>query len=222
MVVQRRVLWIALAVNGGMFLVEVLAGNHARSSAVQADALDFLADAANYAISLFVVAASLRRRAIAALVKGLSMALFGVWVLGQTIHHAVAGTLPRADVMGVVGVLALLANIGVLVLLLAFRRGDSNMRSVWICTRNDVFGNAAVLLAAATVAATKSRWPDVAVASAMALLGLWSARQIVAQARDELGRRNLVSAAPTAAAVPETTSGSRGSATARLDRGRAP
>jgi Co/Zn/Cd efflux system component len=183
---QRRILWIALAINAAMFLLEVVAGAHARSSSLQADALDFLADAANYAISLFVVAASLRRRAAAALVKAVSMGLFGLWVLGHTAYQAVTGVVPRAEVMGVVGALALLANVGVLALLVSFRRGDSNMRSVWICSRNDVLGNAAVLLAASGVFATSSGWPDVVVALGMAALALWGAAQVVSQALREL------------------------------------
>lgn len=194
--VQRRVLWIALIVNAGMFLVELLAGNHARSSAIQADALDFLADSANYAISLFVIAASVPSRATAALVKGASMGLFGTWVLGHTAYRIIEGTVPTAGVMGMVGVLALIANLGVLVLLLAFRRGDSNMRSVWICTRNDVLGNTAVLVAAGAVAATNSLWPDVAVAFAMAALGLSGAWQIVSQARGELNRARQTGSSP--------------------------
>ena len=185
---QRRILWIALAVNAAMFVLEVAAGAHARSSSLQADALDFLADAANYAISLFVVAATLRRRAAAALVKGASMAVFGLWVLGQTGYHALTGTVPRAEVMGVVGVLALLANVAVLALLVSFRRGDSNMRSVWICSRNDVLGNLAVLLAASGVFATRAGWPDAVVALGMAALALWGAAQIVSQAVGELRR----------------------------------
>ena len=184
--VQRRILWIALAVNAGMFLLEVVAGAHARSSSLQADALDFLADAANYAVSLFVVGAALHRRARAALLKGTSMGVFGVWVLGHTLYQAATGTVPRADVMGAVGAVALLANVLVLGLLVSFRRGDSNMRSVWLCSRNDVIGNVAVLLAASGVFATKTGWPDVVVALAMAGLALVAAAQVVRQARREL------------------------------------
>jgi Co/Zn/Cd efflux system component len=199
---QRRILWIALAINAAMFLLEVVAGAHARSSSLQADALDFLADAANYAISLFVVAASLRRRAAAALVKGASMGVFGVWVLGLTVYQALTGVVPRAEVMGAVGVLALLANVGVLALLISFRRGDSNMRSVWICSRNDVLGNAAVLLAASGVFATRTGWPDVVVALCMAALALWGAAQVVSQAVGEL--RGTGRSSPDAAPSHET------------------
>jgi Co/Zn/Cd efflux system component len=195
---QRRVLWAALVVNAAMFLLEVAAGAEARSSSLQADALDFLADAANYAISLFVVAASLRRRAAAALVKGASMGVFGLWVLGHTAYQALTGAVPRAAVMGAVGVLALVANVGVLVLLLSFRRGDSNMRSVWICSRNDVLGNVAVLVAASGVFATRTGWPDVLVALGMAALALWGATQIVVHARRELRDVDETSAAALA------------------------
>lgn len=185
--VQRRVLWIALAINAGMFLLEAAAGAHARSSSLQADALDFLADAANYAVSLFVVGAALRQRARAALLKGASMGVFGLWVLGHTLYQAATGAVPRAEVMGAVGALALLANVLVLGLLVSFRRGDSNMRSVWLCSRNDVVGNVAVLLAASGVFATKTGWPDVVVALAMAGLALVAAAHVVTQARRELG-----------------------------------
>lgn len=197
---ERRILWIALAINAGMFLVELVAGAHARSTSLQADALDFLADAANYAISLFVVASTLRRRATAALIKGGSMALFGLWVLGLTAYQLVAGTVPRAETMGTVGALALIANVVVLWLLVSFRRGDSNMRSVWICSRNDVVGNLAVLVAASGVFATKSGWPDALVAFGMAGLALWSAGQVTAHAVRELREaRRSVSSVPASA-----------------------
>jgi Co/Zn/Cd efflux system component len=184
----RRVLWAALAVNALMFGVEVVAGAGARSSALHADALDFLADAANYAISLFVLGAALRTRATAALVKGLSMGAFGLWVVGRAAYHAATGTVPEPEVMGAVGVLALAANAGVAALLFAYRQGDANMRSVWLCTRNDMIGNAALLLAASGVLATGRGWPDAVIALAMAALALTGAAQIVRQASGELHR----------------------------------
>jgi Co/Zn/Cd efflux system component len=180
------VLWVAFAVNALMFVVEVAAGAGARSSALHADALDFLADAANYGISLFVLGAALRARASAALLKGLSMGTFGLWVVGRAAYHAATGTVPAPEVMGVVGVLALAANLGVAALLYAYRRGDSNMRSVWLCTRNDALGNVAVVLAASGVFATGSGWPDALVALGMAALALSGAAQIVRQALAEL------------------------------------
>lgn len=176
---------MALAVNALMCGVEVAAGAGARSSALHADALDFLADAANYAISLFVLSAALRTRANAALLKGLSMAAFGIWVVGQAAYHAVVGTVPESHVMGVVGILALLANAGVAASLYAYRQGDANMRSVWICTRNDMIGNAALLLAASGVFATGRGWPDTVIALGMAGLALNGAVQIIRQALGE-------------------------------------
>ena len=161
----RRALWIALAVNGGFFLAEIIAGLAAGSSALQADALDFLGDAANYAISLGVAGMALGVRSRAALVKGGTLIVFALWVLGSTAWHALHGTLPQAEVMGVVGVAALLANGGVALMLYRFRSGDANMRSVWICSRNDAIGNAAVVLAALGVFGTGTGWPDIIVAA---------------------------------------------------------
>jgi Co/Zn/Cd efflux system component len=182
----RRALWIALAVNAGFFLVETAAGLAAGSASLQADALDFFGDAANYAISLGVAGLALAWRARAALLKGATLIAFALWVLGSTGWHAVAGTLPRAEVMGVVGAAALVANAGVAVMLYRFRGGDANMRSVWICSRNDAVGNLAVVLAAAGVFGTGTGWPDVVVAAVMGGLGLWGGGQIVRQARGEL------------------------------------
>jgi Co/Zn/Cd efflux system component len=153
---------------------------------LQADAVDFLGDAANYAISLFVVGMALRYRAGAALAKGATMALFGAWVLGITAWHVVNGTLPHAVTMGSVGLTALAANAASFWLLWRHRTGDANMRSAWICTRNDVLGNLAVLLAAAGVFGTGTGWPDVIVAAVMALLALQGAATVVRQARSEL------------------------------------
>jgi Co/Zn/Cd efflux system component len=182
----RRALWIALLVNAGMFLAEIIAGVAAGSASLQADALDFLGDAANYAISLGVAGMALAWRARAALLKGASLGLLGLWVIGSTGWHAYAGTLPSAEVMGVVGVLALLSNAAVAVMLYRFRGGDANMRSVWICSRNDAIGNVAVLLAALGVFGTGTGWPDLIVATIMAALGISGGLQIVRQARGEL------------------------------------
>lgn len=183
----RRALWIALAVNGGFFLAEIIAGLAAGSSALQADALDFFGDTANYAISLGVVGMALGVRARAALLKGATLLAFAFWVLGSTAWHALHGTLPQAEVMGIVGVAALLANGGVALMLYHFRSGDANMRSVWICSRNDALGNVAVVLAALGVFGTGTGWPDITVALIMGGLGLWGGGQIVRQAMDEIG-----------------------------------
>ena len=144
----RRVLWAVLVINAAMFAVEVIAGVATGSASLQADALDFLGDTGNYAISLFVAGMALRYRATAALVKGATMGVFGLWVVGTVIWHAVHGTLPSAFTMGAVGIAALIANAASFALLWAYRSGDANMRSAWVCTRNDVLGNLAVLLAA--------------------------------------------------------------------------
>jgi Co/Zn/Cd efflux system component len=182
----RRALWIAFAVNAGFFLGEMIAGLAAGSAALQADALDFFGDAANYAISLGVAGLALAWRARAALVKGGTLIVFALWVLGSTGWHAINGTLPQAEVMGVVGVVALIANGGIAVMLYRFRAGDANMRSVWICSRNDAIGNAAVLLAALGVFGTGTGWPDIIVATVMGGLGLWGGWEIFRQARGEL------------------------------------
>lgn len=187
----RRVLWTVLGINAAMFLVEVGAGLAAGSASLQADALDFLGDAANYAISLFVVGMALRYRASAALAKGATMAAFGLWVIGTAIWHALHGTLPSAFTMGTVGIAALAANVASFGLLWAYRKGDANMRSAWICTRNDVLGNIAVLLAALGVFGTGTGWPDVIVAACMAGLALQGAIVVVRQSSAELRMRPI-------------------------------
>jgi len=169
-----------------MFAGEIVAGVAAGSASLQADALDFLGDASNYAISIGVAGLGLTWRARAASVKGAGLLALGLWVIGSTLWHAIAGTLPEAEVMGVVGALALLANAGVALMLYRFRTGDSNMRSVWICSRNDAIGNLAVIGAAAGVFGTGSGWPDIIVAAVMASLSISGGWQIVRQARVEL------------------------------------
>lgn len=182
----RRVLWIALAVNAAMFLVEVVAGVAAESVSLQADALDFFGDAANYGLSLAVLTMAAGWRARAALVKGASMGLFGLWVIVAAVMNVMGDTVPHAPTMGVIGFLALLANLGVAVLLYRYREGDANMRSVWLCTRNDAIGNVMVMVAALGVFGTGTLWPDVIVAAAMASLALSAAWQTVRLALAEL------------------------------------
>jgi Co/Zn/Cd efflux system component len=183
----RRVLWIALVVNAVMFAAEVTAGIAAGSASLQADALDFFADAANYAISLAVAERALAWRARAALLKGMTLIALGLWVAGTTAVHAYLGTFPHAYVMGVVGLLALFSNGAIAVMLYRYRDGDSNMRSVWICSRNDAIGNLTVLSAAAGVFGTGTGWPDIIVAAIMAALVLWGGCQIIRHALSELG-----------------------------------
>lgn len=182
----RRILWVALLVNLAMFVVEIGAGVKAGSVSLLADSLDFLGDSANYGISLWVLGMSLAIRARAAQFKAVTMLLFGLGVLGTALWHWWQGEVPSAPTMGVVGTLALLANLGVAVLLYAYREGDSNMRSVWLCTRNDALGNLAVLGAALGVFGTGSAWPDLIVASIMALLAITAAVQVLRQADGEL------------------------------------
>ena len=182
----RRVLWVALAVNLAMFCVEIGAGLAAQSVSLLADSLDFLGDAGNYGISLFVLGMALQWRARASLLKAASMGAFGAWVAVTTAQHALAGTVPAAPVMGMVGALAFAANLGVAALLYRWREGDSNMRSVWICTRNDAIGNLAVLAAAAGVFGSGTGWPDYLVAAVMSGLALVGAFQVARQAMAEL------------------------------------
>ena len=192
---QRRVLWAVLAINAAMFAIEVGAGLAAGSASLQADALDFLGDAANYGISLAVIGMALRYRSSAALVKGLTMAGFGLWVIGIAVWHALHATLPHVETMGVVGLAALLANALSFGLLWAYRGGDANMRSAWICTRNDVVGNLAVLLATLGVFGTGTGWPDVIVAAAMAGLALQGASVVIRQSWQEMRQGEMATAA---------------------------
>ena len=184
--VHRRVLWTVLAINAAMFLIEIGAGLAAGSASLQADALDFFGDAANYAVSLFVVGMTLRYRAMAAFAKGATLGAFGLWVIGTAVWHAIHGTLPNAFAMGAVGFAALAANAASFGLLWAYRAGDANMRSAWICTRNDVLGNLAVLLAALGVFGTGAGWPDMTVAAIMAALALQGAAVVLRQSVSEL------------------------------------
>lgn len=193
----RRALWIALVVNAAMFGVEVAAGAQAGSAALLADAIDFLGDAANYGLSLWVLAMALRWRARAAWIKGASMLAFGLLVVGRVGWGLWHGTPPEPLTMGAVGLLALAANVGVAVLLYAHRDGDANMRGVWLCTRNDALGNLAVLAAALGVLGTGALWPDLAVAAVMASLAIAGGWSVMQQAR-----RELAIAAPASATGP--------------------
>jgi Co/Zn/Cd efflux system component len=182
----RRVLLIALALNAGMFLVEIVSGVAAGSSALLADAVDFAGDATNYALSLGALLLAPAWRPRVALIKGLSMGAYGVVVLAVTARHALHGTLPGAVTMGAVALLALAVNVGVAVMLYRYRGGDADMRSVWLCSRNDAIGNVAVLLAAAGVLGSGSGWPDWLVAALLAGLALSSSASVVRHARREI------------------------------------
>jgi Co/Zn/Cd efflux system component len=192
----RRVLWAVLAINAGMFGIEGAAGILSGSVALQADALDFMGDAANYGISLYAVAKSMRWRNGAAIAKAAGMGLVGTWVLGEALYRVFVVGVPSALTMGTIGTLALLANVACAFLLFRFRRGDADMRSVWLCSRNDVVGNLAVLLAASGVFATGTAWPDLAVAMLMSSLYLMASAQVMKHALAErrAGRPNVASA----------------------------
>ncbi len=187
----RTILWIALIVNAAMFLVEIAAGVQSGSLSLLADAVDFAGDALNYAVSLAVLASALAWRARAAILKAFSMMGFGLYVLGAAIWSVWNGEVPQAMTMGVVALMALTANVAVAWMLYAFREGDANMRSVWLCSRNDAIGNVAVFLAALGVFGTGTAWPDLAVASLMAALALHGGWTVLRQARGELGNQQL-------------------------------
>lgn len=181
----KRVLWTVIAINGAMFVTEMAAGQLAGSQALKADALDFLADTVTYGLSLAVIGASLRTRATAALAKGVSLSLMALWVFGSTVYHTLILGVPQAEIMGAIGVLALAANLASVFLLLPYKDGDANVRSVWLCSRNDAIGNLIVMCAALGVWSTTSAWPDLAVAAIMAGIFLSSAVQILRQAWGE-------------------------------------
>lgn len=182
----RKILWIALLINFTMFVVEVLSGLNAHSVALMADAIDFFGDAMNYGISLAVLSMSLMWRARAALFKGLTMGAFGLFVLASAAWSFMHGKVPEPYTMGIIGMLALVANVSVAILLYAYREGDANMQSVWLCSRNDAIGNIAVMLAALGVFGSDSAWPDLVVAVVMASLGMSAAIKVTKKASAEL------------------------------------
>ena len=192
----KRVLWTVIALNGVMFLTEMAAGQLAGSQALKADALDFLADTVTYGLSLAVIGATLRTRATAALFKGLSLSLMALWVFGSTVYHTLVLGLPSAELMGGVGLMALAANLASVLLLMRYKDGDANVRSVWLCSRNDAIGNVVVMVAALAVWGTSTAWPDLAVAALMAGMFCTSSVQILRQAwteyRQESGQAHRV------------------------------
>ncbi|MEE4377296.1 MAG: cation transporter [Candidatus Competibacteraceae bacterium] len=182
----RRVLWLVIGLNAMMFLIEVVTGMMAESMALQADALDFLGDTMTYTLTLWVIGRPQHWRATAALVKGFSLAAMGLGVLGLTLYQVLVLGVPNEFMMGTVGLIAFAVNLTSALLLLRYRDGDANVRSVWLCSRNDAIGNLAVVLAAVGVFATQTPWPDLLVAAIMASLFLHSAALIIRQALDEL------------------------------------
>ena len=181
----KRVLWTVISINGVMFVTEMLAGHVAGSQALKADALDFLADTITYGLSLAVIGASIKTRAVAALSKGLSLSAMSLWVFGSTLYQTLVLGIPRAELMGAIGLLALVANLASVLLLMRYKDGDANVRSVWLCSRNDAIGNVIVMVAALAVFGTESAWPDLAVAGVMAGIFLTSSIQILKRAWTE-------------------------------------
>lgn len=190
----RRVLWVALALNALMFVLELAASWRSGSVSLLADSIDFFGDAVNYALSLAVLGMAVAARSWAALFKAASMGAFGVFVFARAFWTLHSGAVPEPIPMGVVGFMALAVNASVAFLLYRFRTGDANMRSVWICSRNDALGNVAVMLAAFGVFGTGHAWPDLAVAAIMGMLALTGAWTVTQQARREL--RSTAAAEP--------------------------
>jgi Co/Zn/Cd efflux system component len=181
----KRILWAVIVINAAMFIIEMSAGKLAGSQALQADALDFLGDAFTYGLSLAVIGMSLKVRSTAAILKGVSLLLMGLWVFGSTAYQFFILGVPKAEIMGAVGVLALAANAASVLLLMRYKDGDANVRSVWLCSRNDAIGNVAVMVASVAVWFTATAWPDLIVAIIMAGLFLRSAQLILVQAWQE-------------------------------------
>ncbi|MBO6716808.1 MAG: cation transporter [Rhizobiaceae bacterium] len=181
----KRRLWAVIAINAAMFGVEMTAGQLAGSQALKADALDFFADAATYFVSLVVIGQSIRVRTSAAIAKGISLLGMGLWVAGTTIYQVLVQGVPEHQVMGAVGFMALAANVASVIILMRYKDGDANVRSVWLCSRNDAIGNVAVMLAAVGVWFTATAWPDLIVAGIMSGLFLTSAFQILRQSAHE-------------------------------------
>jgi Co/Zn/Cd efflux system component len=190
----KRRLWLVIAINATMFLVEMGAGALAGSQALQADALDFLGDATTYGISLAVIGTSIQIRARAAILKALSLTAMALWVLGSTAYHVLVLGIPRAEIMGAVGILALAANVASVLILIRYKDGDANVRSVWLCSRNDAIGNIAVMVAALAVWGTATKWPDLLVAAIMAGLFLTSSIQILRQSFREIREGRIIPA----------------------------
>nr|WP_319516797.1 cation diffusion facilitator family transporter [uncultured Cohaesibacter sp.] len=189
----KAVLWTVIALNGGMFFVEIIAGRMAGSQALQADALDFLGDFLTYGISLAVIGMSLKVRSTAALVKGFSLLAMGLWIFGSTLYQVLFLDVPSAEIMGVIGFMALAANVSSVLLLMRYKDGDANVRSVWLCSRNDAIGNIAVMGASVVVYFTHSALPDIAVALVMAGLFLRSAQLIITQSVREFRQSHTIS-----------------------------
>ncbi|MDO6443028.1 cation transporter [Marinobacter sp. 2_MG-2023] len=194
----RRALWIALWVNLAMFFVEGIASLQSGSVSLMADAIDFFGDSANYILSLSVLSMGMLWRGRAAMVKGITMAVFGIAVWARAIWVLEQGITPEPLTMGAVGLLALVANSGVAIMLFRFRSGDSDMRSVWLCSRNDAISNIAVMAAALGVFGTARAWPDLIVAAIMGTLAITAGISVVRHARVDISEaHNRITSAGT-------------------------
>lgn len=182
----KKALWIVLILNLSMFFVEIVMGVKSGSTSLLSDSLDFLGDSANYLISLIVLPMALSYRAKASMIKGLTMGGFGLFILMTTIYRVFYGEMPSSSEMSIVGFLALLVNVSAVLILLKFRDGDSNVRSVWVCSRNDAIGNVAVILAGMAVYFFQSKYPDLIVAFVLAFLALQASQEITKRAWAEL------------------------------------
>jgi len=182
----KTILWVVIAINALMFLIETGASMAADSMALRADALDFLGDSLTYGLTLLAIGHSLRWRASAAMFKGVTLLLMGLWVLGSTVYRLFILGAPNEMIMGSVAMLAFTANMVCVLLLLRYRDGDANVRSVWLCSRNDAIGNLGVMVAAVAVYYTQTQWPDLVVALLMSMLFLQSSYLIIRLALSEL------------------------------------
>lgn len=186
----RRVLWIALLLNAAMFFIEVISGIKASSTSLLADSLDFLSDAVSYGTSIFVLDLALPMRAKAAMFNALSMILYGIFILGKALYGFFFQVMPNHQTMGIVAILGLLVNVFVALLLYRYRSGDSNRRSIWLCSGYDAFGNIAVMLAAAGVSITHTVYPDLLAAVLIASFSIWGALQVRAHAQRDMSQTN--------------------------------
>jgi len=184
---KKVLVWI-IGINFSLFLIEIFSSHIANSMALRADALDFLGDSVTYTISLLAIAWAPTKRAWVAVLKGLILALMGLWVLASSAYRILVLGLPNETLMGAIAILAFSANLFSALLLMRYREGDANVRSVWLCSRNDAIGNLGVLLAAVLVGVFASPWPDLLVAFLMAALFLHSSSLILRQASKELSR----------------------------------
>ncbi|HBF93484.1 cation transporter [Marinobacter sp.] len=194
----RKALWIALWVNLAMFVVEGIASLSSGSVSLMADAIDFFGDSANYVLSLTVLSMGMLWRGRAAMVKGITMTVFGLVVWARAVWVVQAGITPEPLTMGAVGLLALAANMSVAAMLFKFREGDSDMRSVWLCSRNDAISNIAVMVAALGVFGTGTAWPDLIVAAIMGTLAITAGISVVRHARSDIAEARASEAQPAA------------------------